>query len=130
MNNSISDLPDVPELCARLQRETNALAVLILGEEGDILGHAGQPAALADPVVDAIADATAETLQRAARNEPPQDPDDHVAQVGAVQVCAAPVAAGAKAVLLVVFDGGSNLALVRLRMKRAREQILRSLEPA
>lgn len=127
MNNSISDLPDVPELCGRLLRESNALAVLILGEEGDILGHAGQPAVLADAVVDAIADATAETVQRAARNEPAQDPDDHVAQVGAVQVCAAPI--GVKAVLLVVFDGGSNLALVRLRMKRAREQILRSLEP-
>lgn len=127
MNNSFSDIPDVPELCGRLLRESNALAVLILGDEGDILGYAGQPSSLADPVVDAIADATAETLQRATRNEPPQDPDDHVAQVGAVQVCAAPV--GGKAVLLVVFDGGSNLALVRLRMKRAREQILRSFEP-
>jgi predicted regulator of Ras-like GTPase activity (Roadblock/LC7/MglB family) len=48
--------------------------------------------------------------------------------VGGTQICAALV--GRKAVLVVVFDDGSNLSLVRLRMKRARELILRSLEVA
>ena len=50
------------------------------------------------------------------------------AQVGSTQICAASL--GKKAVLVVVFDDTSNLSLVRLRMKRARELILRSLEAA
>src|SRR5438552_1629439 len=104
---------------------------MILGLEGEILGHAGQATGLADDVIDAVGDATAETLQRAARPDPPPqttETDDHVAQVGSTQICAASL--GKKAVLVVVFDDTSNLSLVRLRMKRARELILRSLEAA
>lgn len=163
-------MADIVELCSRLHREANAQAVMILGQEGEILGHAGTPGALPEPVVDAIADATAETLNRAMRRDKP-DPaeratvpersdraeriptaptaplekmaprakmaepvdatdesaaDDHVAQVGDMQVCAASL--GKKAVLVVVFDKSSNLALVRMRMKRARDLILRSLD--
>src|SRR3954454_6876126 len=100
---------------------------MILGQEGEILGHAGSTGGLADDVVDAVGDAAAETLNRAARPDPPPhqtEADDHVATVGTTQICAASI--GKKAVLVVVFDENSNLSLVRLRMKRARELILRS----
>jgi hypothetical protein len=156
--NSLSEMADIAELCSRLHREANAQAVMILGQEGEILGHAGTPGALPEPVLDAVGDATAETLNRAMRRDKPDagerasapessersdraqpaqraqpgetadaiEADDHVAQVGEMQVCAASL--GKKAVLVVVFDKSSNLALVRMRMKRARELILRSLD--
>ena len=125
--SSAIDISDVPELCSRLHRETNALAVMVLGEEGQIVGHAGAPGALTDPVVDGVADATAEVLQRsAARPEATAEADEHVAQVGNTQVCAAPL--GPKAVLVVVFDDAANLTQVKSRMKRARELLLRTLE--
>src|SRR5438093_13696151 len=103
-------MTDIPELCSRLQREANARAVMILGLEGEILGHAGQTNGLGDEVIDAVGDATAETLQRAARPDPPPattEADDPVAQVGAMQICAASL--GEKAVLVVVLDDTSNL---------------------
>ena len=125
---SAIEISDVPELCSRLLRETNALAVMVLGEEGQIVGHAGAPGALTDAVVDGVGDAAGEVLLRAAaRNAaPPSEADEQVALVGTTQVCAAPL--GAKAVLVVVFDDPANLNQVKLRMKRARELLLRTLE--
>lgn len=116
---------DVPELCGRLLREANAKVVMVLGLEGEILGHSGKLVALADVVLDAVADATARTLLAAAEGTPPAADEDHVHPAGKLQVCAAPL--GAKAVLVVVYAEAASLPLVRARMKRAREQILRVL---
>lgn len=123
---SLSELPDIVlELCSRLHRETSAQAVLVLGQEGEILGHAGSPALLDDAVLDAIGDATVETLGRAG-TPAAAEADDQVHAVGNTQLCAAPL--GTRAVLMVAFDDAASLGLVRLRMKRARELILRSLD--
>jgi hypothetical protein len=110
--------------CDRLQRDANALGVMVLGDDGGILGHAGAIAALPDPVVEASADLVASLLQAVARNEL-QEGDDMVAEVDELQACAAPL--GPKAVVVVVFDDTSTLSLVRLRMRRARDLLLRSL---
>lgn len=121
---SLQEQPqDVPELCSRLLREANAKVVMVLGTEGEILGHSGKPGALADAVLDAVADATARALLAA--SEGTQADEDHVQPAGKLQVCAAPL--GVKAVLVVVYAEAASLPLVRARMKRAREQILRVL---
>jgi hypothetical protein len=123
------DMPDVGELCDRLCREASARAVVVFGalaaDEERILGHAGATASLSDAVLDAVADLTAEVLGRTSSGEL-RDSDDLVQEAESLHLCGA--ALGARAALVVVFDEGSNLTLVRLRMKRARELILRSLE--
>ena len=81
-------------------------------------------AALPEPIIDATADSIANVLAAAARHELAEG-DDSVAEVDSLRACAASL--GQKAVLVVVFDDSSTLALVRLRMKRARDLLLRSL---
>ena len=88
--SAISEIADVAELCSRLHRETSARAVMVLGGEGDILGHAGTPSSLAEAVLDGVADVTAEALQRAAAGTSPGgDGDDPLQQVGSTQICGA-----------------------------------------
>lgn len=123
---SPTDRPDVPELCHRLHRETSAQAVLVCGPEGEILGHAGVPGELGDDALDAVGDATVAVLRGGEAPEPTSDADDHVSRAGTMHLCAAPL--GNRAVLVVLFEDESSLTLVRLRMRRARELILRSLE--
>ena len=116
---------EVSELCARLQRDAGARAVLVVGGEGELLGHSGTAGSLGDAVLDAVGDLTVDLLSR--RRAPESgDADDLVAEVGAVHICGAAI--GGKATLLVVFDSASRLELVRQRMKRARELILRTLD--
>ncbi len=136
----LTDTPEVSELCHRLHRETSANAVLVCGPEGEILGHAGSPGSLDDEALDAVADCTVEVLRAgasgsgggsgngegAATEREAGELDDHVRRAGPLHLCAAPL--GGRAVLVVVFDNGASLTLVRLRMRRARELILRSLE--
>jgi predicted regulator of Ras-like GTPase activity (Roadblock/LC7/MglB family) len=116
---------ELPELCEALQRACNARGVLVLDGEGEILGHSGALGQLPDKALDAIADLVADVVAGAARREL-SDGDDLVAEIDALQACAA--ALGPRAVLVVVFDQASTIGLVRLRMKRAKELILRSLD--
>jgi predicted regulator of Ras-like GTPase activity (Roadblock/LC7/MglB family) len=116
---------DLPDLCERLRRDANARGVLVLDEAGEILGHSGAVGRLPEKALDAIADLVADVTASAAKNEL-ADGDDLVAEIDDLQACAAPL--GTRAILVVVFDDSSTLALVRLRMKRARDPILRTLE--
>lgn len=116
---------DLPDLCERLQRDASARGVLVLDESGEILGHSGALGRLPEKAVDAVADLVADVVASAARHEL-SDGDDLVAEIDALHACAAPL--GTRAILVVIFDETSTLALVRLRMKRARDLILRSLE--
>lgn len=111
------------EQCERLQRDANALGVMVSNEDG-LLGHSGLLGRLPDSILDAAADLIANVLAASNRSEI-QDGDDLVAQVDPLSACAAPL--GPKAALVVIFDEHSSLALVRLRMKRARDSLLRSL---
>jgi predicted regulator of Ras-like GTPase activity (Roadblock/LC7/MglB family) len=117
-----SDFPELSELCGRLQRDAAARAVLVLDGEGRILGHAGEVVELGEPVLDALADLVVAVARPGALGEG----DDAVAEVETLRLCAARL--GDRATLAVVFDSASTLGLVRLRMKRARELILRTLE--
>ncbi|MSP62369.1 MAG: roadblock/LC7 domain-containing protein [Myxococcales bacterium] len=119
------EILELPELCDRLQRDAGASGVLVLSDDGEILGHSGRIGELPDPVVEAVADLCADVVASVTRREL-TDGDELVAEVGALNACAG--ALGGSAVLVVIFDARSKLGLVRLRMKRAREGILRSLE--
>ena len=92
--------------CERLQRDATALGVMVVGDDGGILGHAGGVSKLPDAVVDAVADLVADVLGATARNEM-QEGDDVVAEVETLGACAAPL--GARSVLVVVFDATSSL---------------------
>jgi hypothetical protein len=109
---------ELPELLERLQEDAGAIAVLVLAGEGDLLGWAGELAALPDGTVDAVADLFA------ARS--PAEGDDLVAEIGAQKACATSLAG--RAVLIVVFDEGSTLPHVQARIKSARSRIVRSLD--
>lgn len=122
----LTESPDLSELCHRLHRETNAVAVLLCGPEGEVLGHAGAPGSLEDEAIDAVADCTVEVLRADPQQRDTGDADDHLGRVGPLHLCATSL--GNRAVLVVVFDNGASLTLVRLRMRRARELMLRSLE--
>ena len=122
----LPESPDVPELCHRLHRETSARAVLVCGPEGEILGHAGAAGTLDDDALDAVGDATVAVLRAGETPAAAPEFEDHVSRAGAAQLCAAPL--GNRAVLVVLFEDESSLTLVRLRMRRARDLILRSLE--
>jgi hypothetical protein len=123
-----SDLPDLDDQCSRLQREATARAVLVVTPEGNLAGHSAGARGLRDEVVDAVGDLAAALLSR------PEAPagdaeEDLVAESGGLQLCAAAVGgASTLAALVVAFDAGTTLQTVRARMKRAREQMARSLE--
>ena len=119
-----SAIANIDEHCDRLLRDASARAVMVINEEGAILGHAGAMATLPDSIIDAAGDLVADCLGAGRRGEL-QEGDDLVAEAEQLSACAAPL--GQKAVLVVVFDATSTLALVRLRMKRARDLLLRSL---
>jgi hypothetical protein len=116
-----SELPDLDEVCGRLQRDATARAALVLDGGGRILGHSGALSSLAEPVLDAIADLVTQLARRGDEGD-----EDVVAAVGPLKVCAARL--GGRGALAVVFDDASTLGLVRLRVKRARELLLRSLD--
>ena len=80
-------------------------------------------------MLDAVGDLAVDLAARTTTPAMPasdSDTDDLVAEVEGVQVCAASI--GGKATLAVIFDGTTKLAMVRQRMKRARELIARSLD--
>ncbi len=116
---------ELPDLCERLQRDAAARGVLVLDENGEILGYSGALGTFPEKVIEAVGDLVADVVRCAARREL-TDGDDLVAEIDALHACA--TALGTNAVLVVIFDQTSTLALVRLRMKRARDLILRSLE--
>lgn len=115
---------DLDDQCTRLQRDASAVGVMVVDKDGALLGRAGRIAQLPEPIIDATADLVVDCLGAVARNEL-LDGDDLVAELEDLSACAAPL--GPKAVLVVVFDEGSTLALVRMRMKRARDVLLRSI---
>ena len=122
----LEETRDVGELCGRLHRETNAQAVLVLGHDGAILGHAGNPAALDDETVEVLGDLVVEATVRPAAADGELDEGDELRAVGDTQLCATRL--GRNHVLVVAFASDESATLVRLQIKRARELILRSLD--
>ena len=114
----------VDEQCDDLCREADARAVLVLDEDGSILGHAGAIRGLAAGVVDGLADQVAAVLLSAARGEMSAE-EDLVVTIEDVTICAAPL--DAKRVIAVIMSDAANLFEVRESIRAARGQLLRSI---
>jgi hypothetical protein len=122
-------------LCDRLLRSTAACKVLVCTIEGAVVAHAGERnilrGSLANEVADLAADLIIETQQASHLEIPVEDryvtlsvPKDSPSP-SAMQLGAAPL--GHRALLLVLFPAHVDAGQVRVRVRRARPQMLRIL---
>jgi hypothetical protein len=122
-------------LCDRLLRSTAACKVLVCTIEGAVVAHAGERnilrGALSNEIAELAADLIIETQQASHLEIPVEDryvtlavPKDNPA-LGALQLGAAPL--GHRALLLVLFPPHVDAGQVRVRVRRARPQMLRLL---
>jgi predicted regulator of Ras-like GTPase activity (Roadblock/LC7/MglB family) len=98
---------DLQEICQWLLDNTNALSILLLDKSGATLARAG-----------------AETDHRALL--PDADTQERFEQRGEQTLHVSAVAE--RAVLVVVFDARSSLGLVRLRVKKAAEEMQKAFQ--
>ncbi|MCS6915286.1 MAG: hypothetical protein RMK29_15890 [Myxococcales bacterium] len=112
-------------LCDQLARAASARKVLVCGEDGSILAHAGDQGLFSGPVSSELADLVAQVLVEAQQAEGAVPIEDRYTRVGRFQVCAAPLAD--RALLLVLFDDRTDAGQVRVRVRRARPLMLRIL---
>jgi predicted regulator of Ras-like GTPase activity (Roadblock/LC7/MglB family) len=125
---------DLSEICAQLQRDSGGKKVMLCSAEGEVLAHAGNTGALDERVGEALAQLIADVVEGATSGRVPAT-QDLVASVpgglpGGLSACATAIAD--KAALVVLFDTATSLGRVRLKIRRARELLLKSLplEPA
>lgn len=92
--------------------------------DGCVLAHAGERYVFAGETASELAELAAEMLietQQASHLAVPVE--DRYTRAGRMQVCAAPI--GHQALLLVLYDEHTESSLVRIRVRRARPQMLR-----
>lgn len=71
---------DLPDLCERLRADSDAIGVLVLAGEGEILAHAGALGSLPNAAVEAVADLFADVVGSVARREL-SEADDLVVEI-------------------------------------------------
>ena len=116
------------EICAQLQRDAGCRKVMVCGHEGEVLAHAGDRGILDEAAADALAAIAVDAMhpQPSGSAPRPELPGDvQAALPNGMTACAAPLAD--KAALVVVFDGTTTLDRVRIKMRRARERLVKSL---
>jgi hypothetical protein len=118
-----AELMDLGDLCERMRREASAHVIAVLGEEGQLLGHAGPLGRLAEPVVERIADLAVDL--HVAGDRPDVSGAERIEPVEGMHLCA--TAVGRKATLAMLFTTGANLTGVRLRLRRLRDLLARRL---
>jgi hypothetical protein len=111
---------ELREVCGRLRQMSNALSVLLLSEEGQELVRVGTTGAL-DVSSRALLEATGGMARLRAERE-------LMSQLGEKRETRVHLSLVAgRAILAVVFDAGSSLGLVRLRVKAAAPELARIL---
>jgi hypothetical protein len=120
---------DLAEICAQLQRDSGGKKVMLCSAEGEVLAHAGGTGSLDERVGDALAQVIADVVEGATSGRVPAT-KDLVASLpgglpGGLSACATAVAD--KAALVVLFDTSTTLERVRLKIRRAREVLVKSL---
>ena len=113
-------------LCDRLMRSTAARKVMVCTLDGSVVAHAGGLQVLSGSLVAELAELAADVLietQQASHLAIPVE--DRFGHAGPLQVCAAPL--GHQALLLVLFPESIDVSQVRVRVRRARPQMLRIL---
>jgi hypothetical protein len=130
---------DLTDICQQLVRDSGGRKVLVCSTDGEILAHAGQEGStgtIDEPTGEAVAQLIADVVEGATAGARVPATKDLVASLpgglpGGLSACATSI--GAKAALVVVFDGRTTtLDRVRLKVRRARDLIAKSLplEPA
>jgi hypothetical protein len=125
---------DLIEICQQLVRDSGGRKVLVCSVEGEVLAHAGAEGSsglLDEATGEAVAQLVADVVEGAAQGARVPATKDLVASLpgglpGGLSACATAIAA--KAALVVVFDGRTTtLDRVRLKVRRARDLIAKSL---
>ena len=121
---------DLAEICAQLQRDSGGKKVMLCSAEGEVLAHAGSTGALGESVGEALAQLIADVVEGATSGRVPATKDLVAALPGGLpgglSACATAIAD--KAALVVLFDTGTTtLDRVRLKIRRARELLVKSL---
>lgn len=125
---------DLADICQQLVRDSGGRKVLVCGAEGEILAHAGQEGStgtLDEATGEAVAQLIADVVEGATAGARVPATKDLVASLpaglpGGMSACATSI--GAKAALVVIFDGRTTtLERVRLKVRRARDLIAKSL---
>jgi hypothetical protein len=111
------------EICEQLRRDAGGKKVLVCGSDGEVLVHAGEAGMLDEDMAEAMAGVVADVLAAAAGGQPTEDVAATLPR--AVSVCVAPL--GSRAALVLLFDGATSLDRVRVKMRRAREVLLKIL---
>ena len=111
------------EICEQLRRDAGGKKVMVCGSDGEVTVHAGEAGAFDDETGDAVASVVADVLLGASSGQPSEDVMAVLPR--ALSVCAAPL--GTRAVLVIVYDTVTSIDRVRVKMRRAREQILKIL---
>jgi hypothetical protein len=120
---------DLTDIVLQLFRDSGGKKVMLCNAEGEVLAHAGAVGAIDDATGDALAQLIAEVVHGATEGRVPAT-KDLVATVpgglpGGLSVCA--TAIEGRAALVVVFDSATTLDRVRLKVRRARELLGKSL---
>jgi len=115
------------DICAQLQRDSGCKKVMVCGIEGEVLAHAGERGVLDEAAADALAAIVVDAMHPQPSPAPrPELPGDVQAKLpNGMTACAAPLAD--KAALVVVFDEATTLDRVRIKMRRARDRLVKSL---
>jgi hypothetical protein len=111
------------EVCEQLRRDAGGRKVMVCSADGEVLVHAGEAGALDEDTGDAVASVVADVIAAAAGGQPTDDVAATLPR--GLAVCAAPL--GARAALVVLFDAAGSLERVRVKMRRARELLVKML---
>lgn len=114
------------EACDKLLRDTGGRKVMLCGTDGEVIAHAGptlrSAGAFDDATSDAVAALVADVLSSAGKTSAEELV---VALPTGLSACG--TAVDNRAVLIVIFDGVTTLDRVRTKMRRARDQMTKSL---
>jgi predicted regulator of Ras-like GTPase activity (Roadblock/LC7/MglB family) len=115
------------EICAQLQRDAGCKKVMVCGQEGEVLAHAGERGSLDEAAAEALAAIVVDTMHPQPSESPrPELPGDlQVSLPNGLTACATSLAD--RAALVVLFDEATTLERVRIKMRRARERLVKNL---
>ncbi len=127
------------EIVAQLQRDAGCRKVMLCGQEGEILAHAGDPGILDDAAADALAAIVVDALNPGTPGSPANPGplrrrrptcgatlgELQVTLPNGMTVYATPLLD--RAALVVIFDGATTVERVRVKMRRARDRLAKSL---
>lgn len=118
----------IQNISERLQQDANALAVLVINKEGQEMARAGQTTELDITSLSSLFAGNIAATNEIARLLKEEEFGGQFHEGSKYSVHLSVVAR--KAILVVLFDGRSSLGLVRLRVRKATEEMTRVFEQA